>query len=184
MSILNRHYFTYATGVLLLASLSLNLIQNRRIHSQLESNVSTALQEGDKVPPLQARDLHGRDAVVDYQKVSTKTIIYVFSPTCSWCRRNEHDAISLAESAKSRGYRFVGISLSPFGLARYVSDHHLTFPIYTIVSEDVLRGYKFGSTPQTLVISPSGRVLRVWTGIYKQSVRADLESFLGVRLPV
>jgi hypothetical protein len=40
-----------------------------------------------------------------------------------------------------------------------------------------------GSTPQTIVISPEGRVLKNWTGSYGEQVQAELEEYFQIRLP-
>jgi len=36
--------------------------------------------------------------------------------------------------------------------------------------------------PTTIVISPEGKVLKVWTGAYRDGLRQEIEAFLGVHL--
>jgi hypothetical protein len=38
-------------------------------------------------------------------------------------------------------------------------------------------------TPETIVISPDNKVVRVWHGAYETAVRQEIEKFLQVRLP-
>ena len=40
-----------------------------------------------------------------------------------------------------------------------------------------------GSTPQTIVIAPDGRVLKNWIGAFGMPVQTQVEEFFDVRLP-
>jgi hypothetical protein len=71
-------------------------------------------------------------------------------------------------SKESAQYRFVGLSLSDTGLTEYVTKNELEFPIYAGLSPETIKSYKLGGTPQTIVISPEGKVLQDWAGAYGQ----------------
>jgi hypothetical protein len=83
----------------LVLSMVLNGVQGRRI-LQLENqrNVGTALLEGVTVPRLSVRDLEGRRYLIEYGPSRVPTVLYVFSPTCRWCRSNAGRIESLGVS--------------------------------------------------------------------------------------
>jgi hypothetical protein len=39
------------------------------------------------------------------------------------------------------------------------------------------------STPQTIIISPDGRVMKNWVGAYGESLRPEVEAYFGIKLP-
>src|SRR5712692_7588251 len=80
-------------------------------------------------------------------------------------------------------YRFIGVSLSQETLAEYVAKNDLKLPVYSGLSPETLKTYKLGSTPQTIVISPEGRVLQNWAGAYVGEQKAQVEAFFHVSLP-
>ena len=84
---------------------------------------------------------------------------------------------------ESDQYRFIGLSLSEEGLAEYVAKNDLKLPVYSGLSPETLKTYKLGSTPQTVVISPEGKVLEDWPGAYVGDQRAKVEAFFHVSLP-
>jgi len=80
-------------------------------------------------------------------------------------------------------YRFVGLSLSKEGLSEYVASHELTIPIYTGLSNETKKSYKLGGTPQTIVVSPEGKVLQDWVGAYSGDQKSQVEAFFHATLP-
>lgn len=48
---------------------------------------------------------------------------------------------------------------------------------------DVKANYKFGGTPQTLVVSADGHVIKNWTGAYSGSLKTEIEGFFQIELP-
>ncbi len=43
--------------------------------------------------------------------------------------------------------------------------------------------FSYSGTPETLVISPTGTVKRVWRGAFTEAVKREVEAYLGVHLP-
>jgi peroxiredoxin len=99
-----------------------------------------------------------------------------------WCARNL-DNLKTPADQKGEDYRFIGISLSKEGLEKYVAEHQLTFPIYTDISKEAGEAYKMGGTPQTVVISPQGKVLQNWPGAYAGDQKSQVEKYFDLRLP-
>jgi peroxiredoxin len=176
-----------AVGLLLLcSSVALNLVLARRVRSfqQFQSTKAAdrRLQVGAIVPPIAARLLNGQQQVISYVGTNQPTVLYVFTPPCSWCSRNVNNFKTLVDKARVQ-YRFIGLSLSEKTLAEYVAKNELKLPVYSGLSRETLTTYKLGSTPQTLVISPEGKVLQDWVGAYVGEQKSQVEAFFHVSLP-
>jgi len=129
-----------------------------------------------------ARLLGGQQELISYQRTTEPTVLYVFTPPCVWCARNI-DSFKTLTNKESVQYRFIGISLSEQGLAEYVAKNDLKLPVYSGLSPETVKTYKLGSTPQTIVISPEGKVLEDWAGAYVGDQKSQVEAFFHVSLP-
>jgi peroxiredoxin len=175
----------FATTLLLVLSVILNValahkVTNLRgVINALKSE--NRLKVGQRLPDITARDLAGRPMLLRYSDSKVPTLLYVFTPACSWCYRNL-DNIRAVEGGSNGKYRLVGLSLSAKALGAYITEHRLGFPIYT-VTEDVVSTYKLGGTPQTLLISSAGTLIRNWTGAYQGPLQSEIQRELGIPLP-
>ena len=68
-------------------------------------------------------------------------------------------------------------------MAENLREHPLGFPVYTKLAADVTWNYKLGGTPQTILVSPQGKVLRNWSGAFAGRQRDELQRYFPVRLP-
>jgi len=170
----------------LLVSVATNVLLAHRLRSLMSERSSRlaerVLKIGAFVPPISAKRLDGGMEVISYGGTNRPTVLYIFTPTCPWCARNV-DSFKELVAKKSAEYRFIGLSLSPEGLPEYVATRGLTIPVYGGMSIDTLNTYKLGSTPQTIVVSPEGRVLEDWVGAYMGSQESKVEAFFHVTLP-
>jgi hypothetical protein len=139
------------------------------------------LRVGTAVHQIAARGVGGEPAVIDYDR-SLPTILYVFKPSCGWCKRNLENIRAIADNAPGR-YKLIGLSLSAEGLKEYIDQNHLAFPVYTNLSLEAIRSHKLGGTPQTIMISPERKVIKVWTGAYYGRLKKEIEEYLRVSLP-
>lgn len=172
--------------VLLAVSLSFNVFLGwnlQRLKNTLrDRSDSTTLSAGVHIPPVTASDLFDREKIITYTDVAVLTVLYAFSPACIWCTRNLDNIMALA-SLRGNSHRFIGLSLSEDKLKEYVETHELNFPIYQKVALDSIRELGLGSTPQTIVISPDGKVLNNWKGAYGKNLRPQVEAYFDIRLP-
>ena len=81
-------------------------------------------------------------------------------------------------------YRIVGISLTQEGLSDFVASHGMTFPVYSGLSPSMIKTYRLGSTPETIVVSPKGVVLGSWNGAYVGGTKAAVERFSQSVFPI
>ena len=184
----SRRIVFIVTFVALSVSVTLNVLLAHRVRSltyaRSASMAEYQLKVGTTVPPITAKRLDGdqdQDAI-SYRSTNEATVLYVFTPSCVWCARNLDNLKALLDQ-KSSQYRVIGVSLSEQGLAEYLAKNELKLPVYSGLSPETLKTYKLGSTPQTIVISPEGKVLQDWVGAYVGDQKAQVEAFFHVRLP-
>jgi hypothetical protein len=172
--------------VLLLGSLSLNVYLgwtvSRLKRSPPSPQASVKLLPGMSVQPVKAMSLSGNPETISYSDSVKPTVFYVFSPTCIWCERNSQN-INAIVNLKGDSFRFIGVSLATEGLSTYMESHHLSFPVYQSVAPESIEMLGLDSTPQTIVISPDGRVLKNWIGAFGKNVQPEIEQFFNVGLP-
>ena len=143
---------------------------------------AASLAPGTMVQPITVTSLSGTREIVDYKKYDKPTVIYVISPSCVWCKRNTQNINALA-SRKAEAFHFVGVSLSEPGLAEYLNSHGLDFPTYQQLAPESRQMLGLGATPQTIVISRDGRVLKNWIGAFNSELQPEIEEFFGIQLP-
>lgn len=175
--------------VLLILSVGLNLLLARKVRDVTEVSRllllrlnAPVLEPGAKAPDFSAYELDGRKTSLTYAEVNVPTVLYVFSPDCHWCARNLENIRSLVDGAGSR-FRFLGVSLTEKDLQAYLTQNKLPFHVYQAPSEEVKIAYGFSATPSTIVVSPSGNVLKYWKGAYNEDLAPDVENYFKVKLP-
>ena len=171
--------------VILAISLAFNVVLGWKVRS-LSSHIELKPRpgkviEGVTLSAVSALGIDGESKTILCNTGDQPTVLYVFSPTCVWCDRNLNNIKALKNSI-GQSHQFIGISLSGSSLNEYANLHQLDFPIYKRPSQEVIRQLDLGSTPQTIVISPQGKVLKNWVGAYGAS-KPEVESYFGVKLP-
>jgi hypothetical protein len=185
----------FALSGLLLASLAFNGLLFWKAHTwrlraeQAAAGVPGRSAEppglGTVLPTLKGRHLDGSQAVVDFAATRNPTLLYVLSPQCIWCLRNRANIQTLLSQSKGK-YRVVLVSLNPQGFSEHVAENKLNMPDVELVAwvpEAFLRTHNLTSTPQTLVVSPDGRILKWWRGAFNGEKQQQVEEYFGVHLP-
>ncbi len=167
---------------LLAASLGLNLYLGWRINHTPSAGpaLPSAGIVGEHAQPLVASDLRGGRVVVTWGGDSRPTILYVFAPDCAWCSRNLQSFVKLSE--RVAGYRIMGISLRTAGLTDYVLSNKFTFPVYASPSEETIRNFRLGATPETIIVSPEGVIQKAWLGVFTGRTLDEIEKTFGIEL--
>jgi hypothetical protein len=175
-----------AVAVALAVSVTVNVLLAHRVRSLTYARSATMaeyqLKVGTAVPPIAVKRLGGQQEVISYQGLNQSTVLYVFTPPCSWCARNMDNFKTLL-GEEGGEYRFIALSLSDDTLAEYVAKNDLKLPVYSGLSTDTKAAYKLSGTPQTIVVSPDGRVLQNWMGAYVGDQKSQVEAFFRVTLP-
>jgi peroxiredoxin len=168
--------------VLLVISLCLNVYLGWKVKQGNVQAIIPKLSLGMKVDPVTALGHDGKPFTISYNGSDRPTVFYVITPSCIWCKRNQANINKVADT-KANDFRFIGLSLAEPGLKEYVEEHHLKFPTYTGLTRETIKSLGLGSTPQTIVVSPEGKILKVWMGAYDEEVRSEVEAYFGVQLP-
>jgi len=161
-------------------SLSLNVFLGWKVSARGGALEPDRLAVGSRVAPLSVT-AGGTSAPTELRfDEGLPTVMYVLSPDCHWCRRNENNIRTLAE--RSPGFRFIGLtsSTAPSGDARPA----LPFPVYTLSPADLKRNaLKIRGTPEMIVVGGDGTVTRVWAGAFAGDTEDEIEAFFKVDLP-
>ena len=176
--------YVFIGGLLALSALT-NILLVMKV-KQLRSTISDLKTEqsivpGAQLPPLTAQDMSGQSLTIRFDEIDRPTLLYVFTPSCGWCKRNEQNIQSLV-SQTGESLRIIGVSLSQDGLVEYVDQR---FPPVKVVKPDArtITAYKLSGTPTTILVSSQGVVLRVWKGAYIESIQRELEDYFHIKLP-
>jgi Peroxiredoxin len=164
-------------GIVLAASLAGNVVLGWKLRS-VWSPRAGGVQVGATFPTIEVVSQEGRRERLSF-KGAQPTVLYVMSPACVWCKKNQEGANALYRSIKG-GYRVVGLFTTSENLAQYLKDHPVEFPSYTLASTEVVRSLGLDATPQTVVISPAGKVERAWMGAYLPERVAEIEKYFAI----
>jgi hypothetical protein len=189
-----------AIHVALAAALASNLWLGLRLlrltDTVTELTARPALETGASVPELDLMTANGSSFHLRYSDTQLPTILYVLSPTCKWCARNEESIRRLATATAGRG-RFVGVSIltrtpGPIPSASksvdpqpppFILTRTPPFPLYVGLSDIAAKQLRLRSTPTTIVVSPAGQVLAVWEGAYAGNTQLAVQRYFSVDLP-
>jgi len=181
-SLLSKNAGTAALVLVLAWSLGLNVYLGVKLRSAVYGTPVVPTKINAKLPyPLPLLDPDGKPTQLAFDD-SRPTVLYVFSPQCDWCKKNEANIKSTVANAGSR-FRFVGISISSQNLKDYIAQGHAPFPVYQVKSPKQGVDLGFVGTPMTIVVGPGAKVEKVWEGAYMDQNQKDVEQFFGSKLP-
>ena len=175
----------WAMTAILAVSLGVNLWLAYKLGQTgrpVASQKPAALKAGAAVSPIQVQSLGGQPATISYNDSAQPVVLYVFTPQCSWCIRNL-DNLKALTSQKGGSYKFIGISLTDKDLKQYLAEKEFSMPVFMNPAKEAMQQYGLGPTPQTIVISPDGKVLQNWMGAYAGKQQGEVEKFFGITLP-
>jgi len=175
-----RGILTVIAAAAITASLLMNVVLVSRLFMR-KATVDEALPAGTRVEPIAVQTMDGQTVRLRFDGAQP-TLLYVFSPSCVWCSRNLKSLKAAVEQTGGR-YNFVGLSLTAQDLATYVSTTQFPGPVYVVTDAAARDRYHLGSTPETILIGPDGRVHKSWIGWYGGTNKAAVERALQVRLP-
>jgi peroxiredoxin len=171
---------------LLILSACINIALAHKVKSQqmIISDIKTdnRLRAGAIVSAIEGKNPEGELIKVDFAGKNKPTIVYVFTPGCAWCKRNLNNMKMLRQKTAAE-YEFIGVSLAANGVAEYVKQHSIDYPVITDISPALRSEYKMGGTPTTLLISNDSRVLKVWTGAYDGALLSEIDRYFNLKLP-
>lgn len=169
-------------AVLLLLSVALNITLSISLHGlRAKAMQEQSLQPGTHLERLTFADVEGRSMGVTFLGSKRPTIIYVFSPACSWCNKNATNFNRLVGWGAGE-YRFLGLCLDRTKLRTTVSGSYRPegIPIGTDPSASEIKRLRLGATPHTILVGTDGRVMRSWVGAYDLALCREIEAELRI----
>jgi hypothetical protein len=166
--------------VLLAANIAL-LRQNRQLKAQISlPPPSLEAAVGAQVIDLKGFDPAGKPVEVLYGQDPRKVLVLVFSPTCPFCDQNWPKWEQVISSLDRSVVRPVGVDVTSTATPPFISQHRLSgLPVFVKLDPRAMVNYRFQLTPQTILVDPTGKVEKVWTGMLNDSAVADLEQRMG-----
>lgn len=177
-----RNVGTISLVFALAVSLGFNVYLARRV-SPVAPRSPQLIKLNTRLPlSLPVKDIAGNAASLSLTDGSHLTVLYVFSPLCGWCKRNEANIKELVAGAGNR-FRFLGLSLEQRDLQKYVAEGHAPFPVYLADSGEAMQRLNLYGTPEVIVVDTNAKVQRVWQGAFVGETQKEVQDFFGVRLP-
>lgn len=163
-----------------LVSLSMNILLVREVR-RLRS-----FARADAVGRLSGRSfkaltLEGRPTTVTLSD-TRPSVLYVFTPQCSWCRHNAEKVSLLQKAVAAKGYDFLYLSLSSQEVKDFAARYHHDNNVVVDVDPSVVLALRLGKTPHTLVIGPDGTVNKQWVGAFTDNTLREIETYFGITL--
>jgi len=165
--------------VLLVLSLTVNVQQALRIRGLLNQGAPEPLV-GMQAAPIEGWTPGGAPVTLAMGR-GLPTVLYYFSPTCTWCEANWPAIDTLARQAEGR-YRVIALTtardLRPFADAR-----NLHLDIVEGISPETMAQYRFSGTPHTVVVDVEGTIVQSWRGAYTGRVGRQVQEWFKMPLP-
>ena len=148
---------------------------------------SWSLQPGEEVQSFSAFDLDGKPFTVDFKKEGRNKVFLFFTPSCPFCGQQIpywRDLLNKIDSSKFEVIGLVGERddkqevLKHIQAAGYLS---AKTPLRVVLgSDNVLRSYKLGTTPTTLLVKADGHTEKVWVGRWDAKIADEASALLGL----
>lgn len=143
---------------------------------------SATVAAAPTAPDYSARRLGGAETV-SLQNLRGKPVL--LNSWATWCAecRTELPAIQrLAETYRDRGLQVVGVNVDEGGPIAFAAQRGLTFPMVHDEHTRYQAAFRAVGVPQTELISASGRLLKVWQGVFDPTDPANV-ALIEAQLP-
>ena len=171
--------FVFALCLLTL-SLGLNVTLAWKVR-QVQVPKPPPTKVGVRVSSFAATDLVGHARNVSFEN-GKPTVIYYIDPECHWCKANAASFEALARAISGR-MSVVVLSRRSEKIDLLFSGSHPDMSVLIVNSGSITRELDLGATPQTFVVSTTGRVEHHWYGAYGGETRRQIEEALEIDLP-
>lgn len=126
------------------------------------------------MPNLEGRDSSYAPVSLSLRNTSRPTIVFVFSPTCHYCKDNWSNWDSLLAKRANNEWRAVFLNVGTHSSEGFRQTHALGDDLIEDVTKKTIDDYRVFYTPETLVLSRDGKIRRSWTGTLREQDMADL----------
>ena len=171
--------------VILLGAVALALnLWSWQLRGELQEELSSRYAAaGTQLQPIKVFDLEAadhREPKVESFQASTRQLLFLISPSCSFCRSNLGNWQELEAHLDPGKIRLVAVTKLG-GADLHLYRDALMVPILLAGDREALRANRLIITPQTLLLDPAGKVIHNWVGDLSEH-RDSIRDVLGIRL--
>lgn len=184
-----RHWqvqvLTFILLVLLIAENIFLILRNNELREEITRlsvrQVYPKLAIGDTVQSFSLKTLVGDSISLYDGDASTKYLLLVFAPDCPHCQNSVSFWNDIAQfNNENENWYVVGISLSSAEDARHFAmQSNAKFLVGTPDEAAFKKSHKIDAVPQTLIISGTGTVEKVWIGELSSKDISEIKSLLA-----
>jgi peroxiredoxin len=162
--------------VLLAANIAL-IHQNSQLKARLAlPGPELEAAHNAQMPDLRGFDLAGKPLEVLYGKDPRGVLVLVYSPTCPFCDQNWPKWQAMITSLDRSAVRMVAVDVTSSSSEAFIQQHQLDgLPVFQKVDPQATMNYRFQLTPQTILVDPTGKVEKVWTGVLNDSNLTEIK---------
>lgn len=162
-----------AATLILLVLLSQQNRQLRQTIQDLQYRTSRP-EAGQFVPTFSAATLDGDSVRVVSGEPEDRQVLILFNTTCPHCLASVSGWNALHDRLATEGTQLIGISLDSLEKTRaYRKQHGLRYPVTHFPTQGLMRMYRGGWVPATLVLDGEGRVLYSRMGALTEAIAVD-----------
>ena len=132
---------------------------------------------GAKLVPLRGWSLAHNHIQVDLAHRTDNTVVFVLSPSCSYCRVNFHNWRDLEKLVQPHNIVWVDTTNAVTPLYLY-SSAIPSKAIFISVDNDTAMKNRFSATPTTVVLDRTGTVQWSWSGVLNEPQMDELRRLL------
>lgn len=172
---LSTRLFQWAILAILLVSAILINVENILLMRMFSQRTELArARPGEAVGPLSVKRVdaegnEGENELLDFSSSPVRQVLFLLSPTCSYCSDNVPYWTSISKGLDRERFRVIVLAtkgLEMDSTREQLQEYARLLQADVRVASDqgILRRYRLTTTPQTLILGTDGRVEKVWLG--------------------
>lgn len=179
----SRQFHAYCIAASFIAVLSFNVllvIQNRALKLCLAEPTPELIPRiGSRFPVIQGSGPRGSHLSISFANRTEPSLLLVFSPDCMICQMNWPMWQLLGRDSQMQARQITYANVGPPINVAYAAQHGLTgATLLTEVDPEYQAEYNLRLTPQTILLTQSGTVERVWIGLLNEKdINQIIDSF-------
>ncbi len=141
-------------------------------------NKQLLLKPGEPLRGFQGTTPEGETRQLDSSNINGSTLILVFSVSCGICGENSLHRKKLLVDLAGSSVRVVGVTPDPANHIRgFLNANDLCLETLSVAGDSaVTKSNRWTVFPQTIVLDPDGRVVRIWAGLLDESRRIRVKN--------
>lgn len=176
-------FFLFALAIALVAINVILIKKNRELSNSLSKCEAPEIPPGTIISSLKGLDADGRVLAFDLHANTRRTVLLVFSPTCTFCIKNMPMWSHLLKTIDKNSYQVIAVSIKREGTKEYIAEYGLSsIPVIAELSVEDSLAYNFNATPMTVLISSDGKVEKSWAGLLSKQAQDEMKRSLGLPL--